>query len=188
MSNYKNGKIYEVVSNGGSYIGSTTCSLCSRLTKHVSAFKRYERGVIRYITIFDVLSHTDYYIKLIEHYPCDNKNELLEREKYWIQNMKCVNKCLPILSAEDKQKYSREYHREYHQKMKDDPTYKKMRKIVRDKPENKIKKRDYERNRRQNDPEYNKKRKESYNRWIEANRDAYNTQRREKRALMKKQN
>ena len=42
-----------------------------------------------------MLENNDYKIPLIESYPCDNKDELLEREKQFIRRIDCVNKVLP---------------------------------------------------------------------------------------------
>lgn len=184
MSKYQNGRVYKIVSSGGVYVGSTIYPLEYRLRTHLSSLNSYKAGKIRYITVHDVLDYDDVDIIQLEFYPCDYREQLLLREKYWINQIECVNKCNPIREEGDAQ----EYHREYHQKMKNDPDYIAMRKRCQNKPEQKIKKRDYERKRRQTDEEHAERRRESYRKWFEANKDKHNARRREKRALAKKQN
>ncbi len=48
-------------------------------------------------------------IKLLEAYPCENKQQLLERERYWLEQYPdAVNKNPPILSEDERLKRSRE--------------------------------------------------------------------------------
>ena len=61
------------------------------------------------------------YNKIIEKYPCDTKKELLSRERYYIENNKCVNKLLPIVTQDEKNKYQITYQIEYY---KDNKEYK----------------------------------------------------------------
>ena len=97
MVNYQLGKIYKIVCNVTDlvYIGST-CEpiLARRLAGHMSEYKRYQKGKYkRYLASFDILSNNDYDIVLIESYPCNTKDELHARERYWTNQFKCVNKC-----------------------------------------------------------------------------------------------
>ena len=39
---------------------------------------------------------------LIEEYPCETKQELLWRERFWIDNNNCINKYKPIITKEEK--------------------------------------------------------------------------------------
>ena len=95
MVNYNLGKIYKIVDNTNDniYIGST-CepTLSRRLAKHVSNFNGYKRGKDKFMTSFKILENGDYDIILIEDFPCDNKNQLFARERYWTDNINCVNK------------------------------------------------------------------------------------------------
>ena len=100
MVNYQNGKIYKIVCNvsGLIYIGSTTKkTLAMRLSGHRSAYKAYLDKLERaaYITSFQVLEKEDYSIILIENYPCNNKDELRARERFYIESINCVNKAIP---------------------------------------------------------------------------------------------
>jgi len=102
MPDFKNGKIYKLVCNltGKTHIGSTTQILCKRLTGHVTAYKK---GTT--ITSKAIIEGGDYSIILIEDYQCDRKDQLLQRERYYIESMTCVNKHLPITSVEEKKAY-----------------------------------------------------------------------------------
>ena len=95
MPDYQQGKIYKIECNvtGKVYIGST-CepTLARRLAGHITNYKRYLKGTYHYVSSFDVLQNGNYDIVLIESYPCDTKDELHARERYWTNNIDCVNK------------------------------------------------------------------------------------------------
>jgi predicted GIY-YIG superfamily endonuclease len=98
MPNYQNGKIYRIVCNqtGLQYIGSTTIPLASRLSQHKKLFKDGKSGTSKL-----VLENNDYNIVLIEDYPCDRKEELLKRERYFIETVHCVNIKVPLQSQKE---------------------------------------------------------------------------------------
>ena len=89
MVNYQNGKIYRIVCNktGLQYIGSTVSSLSVRLGQHKHTIK---------CTSQKVLENGDYNIVLVEDYPVDRKEQLLQRERFYIETMDCVNKKYPL--------------------------------------------------------------------------------------------
>jgi len=93
MVNYLNAKIYRIVCNesGRQYIGSTTIKLSTRLSQHKKLFKSGKSGTSK-----EVLKNGDYNIILLEDYPCDRKEQLLQRERYYIETMECVNKKIPL--------------------------------------------------------------------------------------------
>jgi hypothetical protein len=98
IMNYQNGKVYKIVSNinGKFYIGSTCMpSLCQRLAKHHSDYKTYLDGKRHYIISFEILEKGNYDIILLELFPCNSKEELHSRERYYIENNQCVNKMIP---------------------------------------------------------------------------------------------
>lgn len=98
MPNYENGKIYKIVDNltGQQYIGSTTQTLAQRIVSHINQFKNREIDISSHCcTSYEILKNDDYYIVLIENYSCDSKEELLTRERYFIESMECVNKVIP---------------------------------------------------------------------------------------------
>jgi hypothetical protein len=95
MVNYQLGKIYKIVCNktGLIYVGST-CepTLARRLAKHKADYNYYLKGNRGYITSFKILDNGDSDIVLLENCPCENKDELHKRERYYIENLECVNK------------------------------------------------------------------------------------------------
>jgi len=97
---YQRGKIYRIVCNttGLQYYGSTIEKyLCKRLSKHKYEFKQYfnnERS--HFYTSFKILENDNYEIVLVENYPCASKDELHQRERFYIERNECVNKCVPL--------------------------------------------------------------------------------------------
>jgi len=100
MVNCEYGKIYKLYSKQQNitYIGSTAMYyLSQRLVTHKSSHKRYlnNKSKSSYTTSFKILECEDYKIELLENYPCANKKQLKDRERYYIENNECVNKCIP---------------------------------------------------------------------------------------------
>jgi hypothetical protein len=104
MERYKNGKIYKIVdnTNGNVYIGST-CepTLAKRLAKHRGHYKEYLKGGYNFVTSFKILENNDYSIVLLEEFPCETKDQLLARERYYIENNECVNKVVPTRTIKE---------------------------------------------------------------------------------------
>ena len=96
MPDYRDAKIYKLTSsNSLCYIGSTTQPLNSRLSLHKYHHKLWKSGKYHFVTSFKVFDDVDCKIELLERYPCDNRNELELRERYYIETIKCVNKNVP---------------------------------------------------------------------------------------------
>ena len=108
MVNYCDGKIYKIVCNvtGLVYVGSTCQKLTMRLGGHTANYRRYLKGMGGFMTSFKLLENDNYAIVLIEAFPCENKDELHRRERYYIESIVCVNKCIPGQTR-------REYHKHY---------------------------------------------------------------------------
>lgn len=87
---YDNGKIYKLIdnTNGNIYIGSTVQPLYKRKSQHKAV------GNNKCVSKF-IIDNGDYDIILIENYPCKSKEELLMRERYYIDNTDCINKNIP---------------------------------------------------------------------------------------------
>jgi hypothetical protein len=96
INKYKKGKIYIIRSNytDNIYIGCTCKDdITLRLLEHEKDYKKYQKGKRCYISSFKILQYPNYYIELIENYPCYNRKELLLRETFYIKNTKnCINK------------------------------------------------------------------------------------------------
>src|SRR5256885_1530622 len=118
MPDYSKGKVYKIIDldTNECYIGSTTIQLRQRLAQHVSDYKSYLRGTRHYVTSFKVLENGDYDIILIEKYPCNDKEELLARERYFIQTTDCVNKVknVGLINSIGRKDYDKQKHQEYY--------------------------------------------------------------------------
>jgi predicted GIY-YIG superfamily endonuclease len=126
---YKNGKIYSMRSNKTDkiYIGSTTQPLFKRFFQHKAQCCNK--------TLKELMDeHQDFYIELMETFPCKSKEELIKRENELIRqhkdtvvNIIGVNDCLTtrVITLKDNTTVTREYNktdynRTYYQKHKED--------------------------------------------------------------------
>lgn len=90
MNKYQNGKIYKIVCNTTNltFYGSTTePNINRKLAGHKANLKKANKNDISY----KVLENDNYKIELIEAYVCNSKEELLNREQYYIKNNECIN-------------------------------------------------------------------------------------------------
>ena len=99
MVNYQQAKIYKIIDNitDEIYIGSTCYpNLARALASSVENYKSYLKDNLRsycsYFKIFENNDDDDYDIILLENFPCNSKDELNARLKYYIKNNECVNK------------------------------------------------------------------------------------------------
>jgi len=121
MPIYFTGKIYAIKCNETDdvYIGSTIQTLKERLGKHRRDMKRWKDGKGRNITSFEIVQYDSCYIELLETYPCNSKEELLKKEKEYIESIECINKCRPFRTDEEKKEYDKEYAKEYREANKE---------------------------------------------------------------------
>tara|TARA_R110001592_G_scaffold346885_1_gene639753 strand:+ start:106 stop:558 length:453 start_codon:yes stop_codon:yes gene_type:complete len=103
MVNYQNGKIYKIYcdENDDIYYGSTTQELYMRLRQH-KTLKYVSRNIMK----------NTYHIELVELYPCNNRIELETRERYYIENNKCVNNYIPTRTKKEYEEQHRQQARE----------------------------------------------------------------------------
>ena len=120
MVNYQQGKIYKIVCHvsGFTYYGST-CepTLARRLHQHKLAFQNHKDKPL--CLSHKVLENDSYGIFLVENFPCNNKDELRTRERFYVENMDCVNKCMPIRFEGEQSIWFKEYYENNKQKMLD---------------------------------------------------------------------
>ena len=92
MPDYKNSKIYILTNGTDSYYGSTTQKLHRRLIRHRCGYcsSRVLFGEDKTVRII-----------LLENYPCDNRKELLLKERWYIENFECVNNNIPNRSPKE---------------------------------------------------------------------------------------
>jgi hypothetical protein len=173
MVNFQNGKIYSIRSHQTDqvYIGSTTQTLAQRLGKHRCTYRRWKNSVgYMGTTSKEILKYDDYYIELVEMYPCNNKDELHKREGEIIRaTPNCVNKIIAGRTSkeyrEDNREIIQQKKKEYAEKNKE--SIKQYKKEYAEKNKESIakKKKEYaEKNKeriRQKSKEYYEKNKES---------------------------
>ena len=119
MPNYQQSKIYKIWSPSKNlvYYGSTTQTIAQRLTKHKCSHKKYnEDNNSGYCTSYLVLNCEDYKMELIEEYPCNNKDQLCNKEGEYIKNNECVNK---VIHGRNKIEYAKEYRIKNREKRKE---------------------------------------------------------------------
>ena len=124
MERYQQGKIYAIICRKTErrYVGSTyEPTLAKRLAKHVADFKCWlENDKIRYKTSFDIIKDGDYYIVLLESYPCNSKDELRMCEQKHINLNDCVNKNKAFISEEERKEQSNQNAKQYYEKNSDE--------------------------------------------------------------------
>ncbi len=107
MPDYSKSKIYKITSPHTSdiYIGSTVQKLSKRKAGHQEKYKIYlqTNDKHHYTTSFKLIELGPVDICLLEEYPCQSKEQLHARERYYIENNQCVNKYIP--SRTDKEYY-----------------------------------------------------------------------------------
>jgi hypothetical protein len=93
------------------YIGSTTKSIETRLKKHEYDYIYYCEGKRCYCASYKILENGKFKIELIEEIEFQNKKELLEKERYYIENTNCVNIITPSMTHQESYKnwYDKSY-------------------------------------------------------------------------------
>lgn len=100
---YANGKIYRLVNDKDNceYVGSTCSTLSKRLFRHKMKSHSLPNMKV-YNHILKIGGWNQVKIILIEEYPCNNKMELLRRERYWIEEREPVlNSKTPTRTGEE---------------------------------------------------------------------------------------
>jgi len=189
MPDYSKGKIYRIVcdTSGEVYYGSTIQSLSMRLTGHKVDAKRSR------CSSKQIIDRGNYSIVLVEEYPCENKEQLARRERFYIDNNVCVNKVIPTRTLQEyrdvnkawKAEYNkqhREHNKEYNKKLRDANRESLNEKARLYREDNKEKINERARDRRVNNIEEVRKKAREY---LVVNRERINQKRRERRAKKK---
>ena len=112
---YNNGKIYKLVSphTDKIYVGSTCKErLCQRLASHKSKYKFWVKDNNNgYNTSFILFDLGDVEIILLETVNCNTKDELLKKEREYIDKYKdiLVNKDRPIITKNERKEYRKQH-------------------------------------------------------------------------------
>ena len=120
MPDYQKAKIYRIINDnmpGKVYYGSTCQKLGARMASH-------RRDAITQNNSSKELFQTGKpIIVLIENFPCNSKEELHKRERFYIENNSCVNKEIPGRTGaeyyQDNKEKFRKYYQEYRENNKE---------------------------------------------------------------------
>ena len=110
------------------YYGCTIQTLSSRFSNHKADYKQWLNNneyKHRYTSSFEIIKHGDAYIELVEEFEYEIKEQLKEREGYWIRNNPCINK---LISGRTLKEWYEENKNNVSQKMK--KYYEKNREII----------------------------------------------------------
>ena len=112
MVNYGNAKIYKIECDDGYfYYGSTCLTLAQRTYGHKQKINMRNTKVYNFLR-----TCKNWKLVLVENYPCENKYQLLLKEKEYIEsnldNEKCLNSYKPLFDY-------KMYHQKYYQINKD---------------------------------------------------------------------
>ena len=114
--NYTNGRIYKILNyiDDACYVGSTCLSLSKRMAAHRTAANQPKEQHSLLYTKMTGYGNENFYIELIEAYPCENKEELRKREGHYIRELGTLNK---NIAGRTHQEYSREHYQNNHEKV-----------------------------------------------------------------------
>ena len=105
---YKNGRIYCIRNtiDDDIYIGSTIQPLSKRMSVHREAAKSETCKHSIFYSKVNELGIENFYIELIENYPCESVEQLRKREGYYIREMATLNY---QIAGRTKKEYMKEY-------------------------------------------------------------------------------
>lgn len=106
--------IYEIVCNitNEKYYGSTSMKESRRLYSHKCNSNK--------TTSKQIIDRGNYTFNIVERLESPTKQELLLKEKEYIKNNECINKCSPIRTEEELKEYTVQYKQEYYTKHQED--------------------------------------------------------------------
>lgn len=110
---YSYGKIYRMLVGGSYYYGSTVLSLNERLYGHKVMMKKHPHLKV-YAKIQEV-GWDNVIIELVEEYPCESKEELLQRETTHINlsDPLCLNMRISFQSEDERKIKEKEQNKKY---------------------------------------------------------------------------
>lgn len=120
---YRQTKIYRLVcrKTNQQYIGHTAQTyLSKRKGNHVGDYKKYLAGKGAYCSSFKILEGNDFFIDLLETFPCANQDEARQRERHWQDQMECVNNYKAHISEEERQNRRKQKWADYYKTHKDE--------------------------------------------------------------------
>ena len=61
-----------------------------------------------FTTSFKIIENNNYDIILVEDFPCERKEQLLARERFFIENTECINKVIPTRTHKEYREENKE--------------------------------------------------------------------------------
>ena len=116
MPDYSKGKIYKILNtiDDEIYVGSTVETLSMRMSKHRSDMKKQPQSKI-YKHMHE-LGVENFYIELIENFPCNDIYELRAREGHFIREIATLNK---LIAGRTQKEYRKQYNEEHKEHIKE---------------------------------------------------------------------
>ena len=167
INRYNKGKIYKLVSNQTDkiYVGSTCKDrLCQRLAQHKKCYNHWLKDNNNgYTASYELFKLGDVEIILLESINCNTKDELLKKEREYIEKHKeiLVNKRFkPIITKEEEKERNKKYYEDNNEKIKEvhKQYYEKNKEILN--KQYKQYREEHKEERKQYDKEYRNKNKE----------------------------
>tara|TARA_R110002153_G_scaffold20593_5_gene69762 strand:+ start:274 stop:822 length:549 start_codon:yes stop_codon:yes gene_type:complete len=93
MPDYQNAKIYKIINDempDKVYYGSTCNTFAKRLSSHKTKSESSRRCTSKVL-----FEYGNPQMILVEKYPCNDKLELTQRERFYIENNECINRIVP---------------------------------------------------------------------------------------------
>lgn len=112
---YKNAYVYKLSLPNSPliYYGSTTKTINNRFKQHQLNYKKYKTGSGNHLSSYKLFdSSRSPVIELMQELTNVTKQQLLECERFYIENNECVNVNIPYRSYAEKLAYSKQYHRQ----------------------------------------------------------------------------
>lgn len=122
MSKYLDSRVYLLRVGDDTYVGSTVDSLRQRLTKHKSAYNKNKMKQRKLYQAIDGMPNkaNNVTIELVEQVSCDTREQLLARERHWIETLEPTLNMVVMLNKtkEDKRNYDNEFRQRPEAKVK----------------------------------------------------------------------
>ena len=112
--NYNNAKVYKIYNliDDDIYVGSTCQSLSKRMAKHRGSMNTTEKSHRPLYSKMLDLGVENVFIELIEECPCESKDQLRQKEGFFIREMGTLNKRIENRS---KKEYNQLYDKTHRQ-------------------------------------------------------------------------
>ena len=114
-TNYTSGRIYKILNyiDDECYVGSTCLPLSKRMATHRTDARRPKKQHYLLYTKMREYGIENFYIELIEAYPCENNEELRRREGHFIREFGTLNKIVAGRTLKEHYEDNREKRLEY---------------------------------------------------------------------------